>query len=43
MCDDCSHNNKILCVECLIDYPCTKKLRVADFLRHLRSCLSKDA
>ncbi|CAD8153879.1 unnamed protein product [Paramecium octaurelia] len=43
MCDDCQHNNKILCVECLIDYPCIKKLRISDYLRHLRSCLSKDA
>ncbi|CAD8159915.1 unnamed protein product [Paramecium octaurelia] len=43
MCDDCQHNNKILCVECLIDYPCSKKLRISDYLRHLRSCLSKDA
>ncbi|CAD8071539.1 unnamed protein product [Paramecium sonneborni] len=43
MCEDCQHNNKILCVECLIDYPCSKKLRITDYLRHLRSCLSKDA
>lgn len=43
MAEPCDHPQKLLCCECLIDHCCQKKLRTHDFIRYLRSRLSKDA